>query len=521
MSQFMVYLWEGVTAAMAGAGIALLLLRWNKKRSEQLRTQQERLFLDNAHREAEAILRDARLAANEEALKIREQTEKACSARRRELAETDQRVAQREALVNRQLESLVQQENQCREKQEGLRAAQTALQSREAELQELIKERKGQLEKIAHLSSAEARTLLLKELEIEALRDAADISRHVLEQAKTKAEAEAKRLISLAIQRYAGTHTFETTTATVALQGDDIKGRIIGREGRNIRAFEAVTGVTVLIDDTPNAVVLSGFDPVRREIAREAMQRLIVDGRIHPTRIEEVVAKVKEEMDEAIRKVGEEAVYKVGLPPFHPEIIKILGSLRFRQSFSQNLLDHSIEVAHLTGLMAAELGLDVAAAKKSGLLHDIGKALNHEMEGSHALIGANFIKRYGESDEVVNGVASHHDEVPHTNLFGILVSAADAISASRPGARSETMTTYIKRLEDLEKIGYSLPGVEKCFAVQAGRELRVVVQPNVITDEQATMMARTIARKVEDELQYPGQIRVTVVRETRCVEFAK
>jgi ribonuclease Y len=371
------------------------------------------------------------------------------------------------------------------------------------------------------LSEAEARTLFLKEIEQESMRDAADLTRHIIEAAKTRAEEEARRIISLAVQRYAGAHTFETTTATVALQGDEMKGRIIGREGRNIRAFESATGVTVLIDDTPNAVVLSGFDPVRREIAREAMQRLILDGRIHPTRIEEVVAKVTQEMDETIVRAGEEAVFRVGLTPMHVEIVKLLGRLSFRRSFSQNILDHSIEVAHLSGLMAAELGIDIASAKRAGLLHDIGKALDHEVEGSHAIIGAEFIRRYGESEAIVNGVASHHDEVPHTGLLGILVSAADAMSASRPGARSETMTTYIKRLESLEQIGLSFPGVEKCFAVQAGRELRVMVQPEQVTDDQAQALARSVVRKIEEELHYPGQIRVTVVRETRCIEYAK
>jgi ribonuclease Y len=325
----------------------------------------------------------------------------------------------------------------------------------------------------------------------------------------------------MAIQRYAGEHTFETTTATISLPNEEIKGRIIGREGRNIRAFEAATGITVLIDDTPNAVVLSGFDPVRREIARESMQRLILDGRIHPTRIEEVVHKVSQEMDETILRAGNEALFKVGLPTVHIEIIKLLGRLRFRHSFSQNVLDHSVEVAHLVGLLAVELGLDITTAKRTGLFHDIGKAVNHEIEGAHALVGAEMLKRYGESEEVVNGVASHHDEVPSIGPWGILVSAADAISASRPGARSETMTTYLKRLEKLERIGLSFTGVEKCFAIQAGRELRVIVQPDQLNDEQAYALARSVARKVEEELQYPGQIRVTVIRETRCVEFAK
>jgi ribonuclease Y len=424
-------------------------------------------------------------------------------------------------LITSQLEGLVAQEKAWRARQEELTVKQAELESSQRELHAIIRSQKAELERISHLKEAEARVVFLKQVENEALQDAGDISRHIIDTAKQKAEEQARRVISLAIQRYAGNHTFETTTATVALQGDDIKGRIIGREGRNIRAFEAATGITVLIDDTPNAVVLSGFDPVRREIARESMQRLILDGRIHPTRIEEVVAKVAEEMDEAIVRSGEEAIYNLGLTPMHVEIVKLLGRLRFRHSFSQNILDHSIEVAHLMGMMAAEIGLDIASAKRAGLLHDIGKALNHEVEGSHAIIGAEFIKRHGETDDVVNGVASHHDEVPHTNLLGILVSAADAISASRPGARSETMTTYIKRLENLEQIGTSFPGVEKCFAVQAGRELRVVVHPSQVNDEQAAALARSLVRKIEDDLQYPGQIRVTVVRETRCVEYAK
>ncbi len=361
----------------------------------------------------------------------------------------------------------------------------------------------------------------MAQIEQQSLKDANDLSRHLLARAKSHAEEEARRIVCLAIQRHAGNHTFETTTATVEIKGEDIKGRIIGREGRNIRAFEAATGVTVLIDDTPNAVVLSGFDPVRREIARQAMERLILDGRIHPARIEEVVTKVSEEMDELIVKKGDEAVMTLGLAPFHPEIIKVLGRLYFRRSFTQNILDHSVEVAQLMGLMAAELGVDVAKAKRSGLLHDIGKAINHEVEGSHAMIGADFIKHHGETDDIVNAVASHHDEVPHATVLGILVSAADAISASRPGARSETMDTYIKRLENLENLALAFEGVEKCFALQAGRDLRIVVQPDKVSDEAAYQLARNIARKIEDTLQYPGQIRVTVVRETRCTEFAK
>jgi len=513
--------WGGAFVFLAGALFGGLFLLWKQRKLRAARAAEENALQEKVRREAEATLREARLAANEEALKLREQTEKSFTTRRRELSDLEQRLAERESLINRQLEGLVQRETDLRNRQETLEKKETAQDAEREELGWLLKLRKEQLQKLSQLSETEARALLLKEAEKEALQDATDLTRHILDDARLKAEEQARRVISLAIQRYAGEHTFETTTATVALEGDDIKGRIIGREGRNIRAFEAATGVTVLIDDTPNAVVLSGFDPVRREIAREAMQRLILDGRIHPTRIEEVVTRVSEEMDESILRAGEEAVMKVGLPSLHVEIIKLLGRLRFRYSFSQNILDHSIEVAHLMGLMAAELNLDPATAKRAGLLHDIGKAINHEVEGAHAIIGADFIKRYGESDDVVNGVASHHDEVPHTNVLGILVSAADAISASRPGARSETLTTYIKRLENLEKLGRSFPGVDRCFAVQAGRELRVMVEPDQINDDDAYVLARNIARKIEEELHYPGQIRVTVIRETRCVEFAK
>ena len=511
----------GAAIFLIGAAFGYWLLRWKERNLRAAHSIQERSVLDAARVSADALIREARLTANEDALKLREQTEQLFAARRKELDTSEQRLNERESLVNRQLEKVLQEEKLVRGMEQECRCKEQSIEVLRKELLELNLQRRHELEKISQISLAEARTSLLKEVELDALRDAGIITRHILDEAKLKAEEKARKIVSVAIQRYAGDHTFEISTATVALTGDDMKGRIIGREGRNIRAFEAATGITVLIDDTPNAVVLSGFDPVRREIAREAMERLILDGRIHPTRIEEVVAKVSEEMEETILRAGEDAVLRAGLPPIHVEIVKTLGRLRFRHSFSQNILEHSIEVAHLMGLMAAELGIDVTSAKRAGLLHDIGKAVSHEIEGPHAIVGADFIKRLGESEEIVNGVASHHDEVPHTGLLGILVSAADAISASRPGARSETMTTYIKRVDALENIGLSFPGVEKCFAVQAGRELRVVVQPDKIDDEESFALARNIARKIDDELQYPGQIRVTVMRETRCVEFAK
>jgi ribonucrease Y len=513
---------------IAGAGIFLFgtavgfgLWRWRERSLRAGLEQEAGGILDRSRREAESILRDARLAANEEALKTKTETEQQAAARLKEHTAVEQRLMTREDLVNRQLENLVREEKVLRSDKDQLAAKTADIEKLQTEALELAAQRRTQLAQVSKLSENEVRAAFLKEVEQESLRDAVKLSQHILEEAKTKAEETARKIISVSIQRFAGQHSFENSSATVSIKGDEMKGRIIGREGRNIRAFEAATGVTVLIDDTPGAVVLSGFDPVRREIAREAMERLILDGRIHPARIEEVVAKISQEMDEVILRNGEQAVMKLGLAPMHVELVKLLGRLHFRHSFSQNILQHSVEVAQLMGLMASELGIDIVSAKRAGLLHDIGKAVSHEVEGAHAIVGADIAQRYGESPAVVNGVASHHGEVPHTGLLGILVSAADAISASRPGARSETVMTYIKRVEDLERIGMSFPGVEKCFALQAGRELRVMVTPSAVTDDQAFVLARNIARKVEDALQYPGQIRVTIVRETRCVEFAK
>jgi ribonuclease Y len=497
------------------------LRRWQEAKWKAEKEGTARDIVEKSRQEAESILRDARLSANEAALKARMEIEELTAARLKENAVVEQRLVTREELVNRQLENLVREEKTLRADREQLTAKAAEIENLQAEALELSRQRKARLAEISKLSEEEVRAAFLKEVEQDSLRDAVKLSKHILDDAKAKAEETARKIVSIAIQRYSGQHSFETSSATVSIKGDEMKGRIIGREGRNIRAFEAATGVTVLIDDTPGAVVLSGFDPVRREIAREAMERLILDGRIHPARIEEVVAKTSQEMDEVILRNGEQAVMKLGLAPMHVELVKLLGRLHFRHSFAQNILDHSVEVAQLMGLMAAELGIDVASAKRAGLLHDVGKAVSHEVEGPHAIVGAEIAQRCGESEAVVNGVASHHGEVPHTGLLGILVSAADAISASRPGARSETVMTYIKRVEDLERIGMSFDGVEKCFALQAGRELRVMVKPSGVTDEQAFVLARNIARKVEDALQYPGQIRVTVVRETRCVEFAK
>ncbi len=511
----------GAAAFCVGSLVGYWLLRWKERNLRAAAALKEQALLESARGQAGNLVREARVQANEDALKLREQTEQSFAARRTELGQAEQRLTERESLITRQFETIVQEERNIRQQKEDVQHQCQALESEREKLKVLERERRDELARVGHLSESDARQQMLREVETESLQDANGLSRRILEEAKSRAEEKARSIISVAVQRYAGFHTFEISSATVALNGDDIKGRIIGREGRNIRAFEAATGVTVLIDDTPNAVVLSGFDPVRREIARDSMQRLILDGRIHPTRIEEVVAKVTQEMDETVMRAGEEAAARVGIPTLSPEVVRTLGRLKFRHSFSQNVLEHSVEVAQLTGLMAAELGLDVRIAKRAGLLHDIGKAVNHEVEGTHAAVGADLLRKHGECEEVCNAVAAHHDEVPHLGPLGILVSAADAISASRPGARSETLTTYIKRVEDLERIGTSFPGVEKCYAVQAGRELRVMVRPDHVTDEHAFGLARSISRRIEDELHYPGQIRVTVLRETRVVEYAK
>jgi len=515
------YIVGALVCLAAGAGAGGFIVSRKQQKTKKAAALEAQTTLERARQEADAILSNARAAANENALKLREQTEQALAAHQTESAERERRLGEREVLLNAQLARVMDAENSLRRQQEYLDQRQASTEKAQQELTELTRQRREQMQKLTGISAAEARETFLKEIRQEAANEASDLTRKILEDARIHADEKAQNVIANAVHRYAGEHTSETTTATIALQGDEIKGRIIGREGRNIRAFENATGVTVLIDDTPGTVLLSAFDPVRREIAHEAMTRLIQDGRIHPTRIEEVVAKVAGEMDERIMRLGEEAVAKAGLPPMHPEIVKLLGRLHFRRSYSQNILSHSVEVAHLMGLMAAEMGLDVSTAKRAGLLHDIGKAVNHEIEGPHAVVGAEIIRRYGESDAVVNGVASHHNDVPPLGPLGVLVSAADAISASRPGARSETVMTYIKRVEDLERIGMSFPGVEKCFAMQAGRELRVLVTPSAVSDDQAYGLARSMARKIEEKLQYPGQIRITIVRETRCVEYAK
>ncbi|MCD6339981.1 MAG: ribonuclease Y [Verrucomicrobia bacterium] len=514
--------WALAALSLAGgAAVGYTACCWRQRLRRRAAGSQVEALLADARQEAEAIRQNARIEAMEEAARLRREADREILQAQKEIETLRARVTERETLLNRQLDGLAERERSLNRHQCRLLEEQRRLEEKEQELEKLIKSRRRELERAARLSEADAKAILLKEVEEEALRDADALARHIIEEAQEAAEQKARKIVSVAIQRYAAHQTYELTTSNIALNGTDIKGRIIGRDGRNIRAFEAATGVTVLIDDTPNTVVLSAFDPVRREIARQAMERLIADGRIHPTRIEEVVEDVRREMEETILKAGADATLEAGLPPLHQEITRLLGRLRFRRSYSQNILTHSVEVARLCALMAAELELDPMPARRAGLLHDIGKAADHDLEGSHAAAGAEILRRYGESEEVVAAVASHHNEGGASNIYGALVSAADAISAARPGARSESISHYIQRLEALEKIGNSFQGVEKCYAVQAGRELRVMVKPQELSDEQARVLARNLARRIENDLQYPGQIRVTVVRETRCIEYAK
>ena len=508
--------------AVAMIGVMIWIRKDQKRQIRRALRSTETSLKEHSRREAEVLTRSARMLTREETDRLRVEMENVIGAETEEIRQREKRLEERESLLDRQLQSLLENEKQLQQKKASVHQLETDLGNKQETAERLIAEHKGALIKITGLSPDDAREQLFRIIGDETKMEASQISKAIVEGAKDHAEEKARRIIGLAIQRFSGEHTYEATTATISLNGDEeIKGRIIGREGRNVRAFEMATGVTVLIDDTPNTVVLSGFDPIKREIARESMSRLVKDGRIHPTRIEEVVTKVTEENDYNLANVGEEAAQRAGVGTLNQDVLSVLGKLRYRSSYSQNVLAHSVEVAHLMGLLAAEMGLDVSKAKRIGLLHDIGKTMSEEAEGPHAIVGAEFLKRHKEPEDVVNGVASHHGEVPYEFIWGILVSAADAISASRPGARSETMTAYLQRFKNLERIGASFDGVEKCYAVQAGRELRIIVNPKKISDEESYDLARQIARKIEDELQYPGQIRVTMVRENRFVEYAK
>ena len=476
--------------------------------------EEAKRILNDAYKAAENKKREVLLEAKEENHKLRAELDKETKERRNELSRQERRIQQKEEQLDKKTENL-------EKKEEAIASKKAEIEKVKQKIDELHDKELEHLERLSGLSTAEAKEFLLKRVETEIRHEAALMIKEVEEKAKDEADKKAKNIIGCAIQKCAADHVAETTVSVVPLPNDEMKGRIIGREGRNIRALETLTGIDLIIDDTPEAVILSGFDPIRREVARLALEKLITDGRIHPARIEETVEKARKEVDAIIKQEGEQATFDTGVHGLHPEIIKLLGKLRFRTSYGQNVLKHSIEVSHLAGLMAGELGADIHLAKRAGLLHDIGKAVDHEMEGSHVTIGADLAKKYGEGFDVVHAIMAHHGDVDAETLIASLVQAADAISAARPGARRENLETYIKRLEKLEEIANSFDGVDKSFAIQAGREIRIMVKPDNVNDENMIVVARDIVKKIETELEYPGQIKVNVIRETRAVDYAK
>ncbi|HEU4997003.1 MAG TPA: ribonuclease Y [Gemmatimonadaceae bacterium] len=524
-----------VYALLAALGVAIALpalFFWGRKlgAAAEIRKQAaakdtaeeaSKRILGEATREAETMRKSAVVSGKEELIKLREGFEQEVRGRRTEVEREEKRLMERENTLDRKFEVLDQRDKDLSRRASEFGRREKVVSEREEELRKLVAEERERLERLAGMSAQDAKAELMRRLEEEAHADAASRLREIRERARRDAEREAKKIVALAIQRIAAEHTAESTVSAVSLPSDEMKGRIIGREGRNIRAFELATGVDVIIDDTPDTVVVSCFDPIRREVARLALEKLVTDGRIHPGRIEEVVNKSRREIDQQIIELGEQSAYEVGVHGLHPEIIKLVGRMHWRTSYGQNILQHSKEVAWLAGIMATELGLDSAMAKRGALLHDIGKVLTHEHEGTHVQLGVEVSTKYGENPLVVNCIAAHHDDVPHESEVSVLVQAADAISGSRPGARREAFETYVKRLEGLEKIASSYKGVEKVFAIQAGREVRVIVTPDDIDDVRMGTLTEEIARRIEAELQYPGQIKVVAIRETRAVDFAR
>ena len=506
---------------LGGAVVVLLVMQWRSKMRENSARKEAARILDEAEKNAKTVRKEAELQAKDFLLKAKSEFEGESRERREELQKLEKRLVVKEENLEKKMNLVDSKESDVAGREKGLQKRERQIVEKENTVEQMAEEQRRRLERLAGMTTDEAKQRLMESIEDEARHDSAKRIKQIEDETRETGDKKAKEIICSAIQRYAGDYVAERTVTTVPLPNDEMKGRIIGREGRNIRALEAATGIDLIIDDTPEAVILSGFNPVRREVARLALEKLITDGRIHPARIEELVGKAEKEVDQAIREAGEQATFDVGIHGVHAEIVKLLGRLKYRTSYAQNVLQHSIEVAGLAGVMAAELGLNVKQAKRAGLLHDIGKAVDHEVEGSHAVIGGNLAKKYKEAPKIVNAIAAHHEDEPKESLLAVLVQAADALSGARPGARREMLETYVRRLEDLERIAGSFNGVEKSYAIQAGREIRVVVEHKRINDEDAMLMARDMAKKIEEELTYPGQIRVTVIRETRAVEYAK
>ena len=502
----------------------LLIAYWVKGRSmtQKIKAAESEAarFTEDAEKKAETLLREADLEVKDKLFKLKSEFDADTRETRAELKKREARLMTKEENIDRKTEQLERRDREQTRRERHLTKREGKLERKELEFNELIEEQKRQLEKISGLTVDQAKELLIRAMENEARHEGAKFIKRIENETREEADKKAKKILATAIQRYAGDFVAERTVSVVQLPSDEMKGRIIGREGRNIRALEAATGIDLIIDDTPEAVILSGFNPVRREVARLSLMRLISDGRIHPARIEDVVKKVEAEVDVAVKEAGEQAAFDLGVHGIHNELIKFLGRLKFRTSYAQNVLQHSVEVGFFCGIMASELGLNVKMARRMGLLHDIGKAIDHEVEGPHAVIGSRIAKKFGESPKVVHAVAAHHEDVPPNSVYALLVQAADGLSGARPGARKELLENYIKRLEDLENIANSFNGVANTYAIQAGRELRVIVESKKISDEESILLSRDVVKKIEESLTFPGQIKVTVIRETRAVEYA-
>lgn len=513
-----------IIAVVAGlaVGFAYTLISRANLKNQRLAIQNEKSkVVEGALREAETIKKEAFVEAKDIVYQSKADSEKELRERRSEVNHLEKRLRQKEESLDRKFEQIEKRDQELGRREKEFTSKERAIQDKENTLSKQIKEQTELLEKISGLSSEEAKQEILKKIEEESKFEAAKLAKRIEDEARENAEKKAKDIIGFSVQRYASDYVADTTVTSVSLPNDEMKGRIIGREGRNIRALEAATGVDLIVDDTPETVTLSAFDPVRREIARLSLERLITDGRIHPTRIEEIVEKVKKDVESHIREEGERAVFDFGLSGIHPELVKLIGRLKYRTSYGQNVLQHAREVAYLSGMMAGELRVDVKLAKRAGILHDIGKAVDHEIEGSHQEIGANMAKKYGENQKVINAIMVHHGEGDPITVEAALIAAADALSAARPGVRKESIENYLKRLEKLEQMALSYKGVEKCYAIQAGREIRIIVKPEDVNDDISAMISKELARKIESEMTYPGQIKVTVIRESRYVEYAK